>query len=489
MKEEDSTRKLIIALDFAINISEAEKGLIIFCHGKEDQYCVLSRNNKMQNQANSEHDEERNIFRFLLSREERFPDYYNTREKFLEYQEELQKKHRTIPFLVFPLYKKNKLFGILHLSHKKRFRIFREDVISTLQNFTDFLSLQILTLIDANQSAPQEEFKEKSVSINGDFDSIIGSHPKLLDVLKVVTQVAETNVPVLIEGETGTGKELIARAIHKNSQRRHQKMVSLNCGAFPENLLESEFFGYKRGAFTGAVRDHKGKFEVADGSTIFLDEVDEMSPMLQVKLLRILQWGEFSPLGSDEVRAVDVRIVAASKSDLKRLVDEGSFRDDLYYRLNLIKLELPPLRERKEDILQLAYHFLNRKTLNESNGYKRISPEAQTAIQSYNYPGNVRELENIIKRAAILCKDDTIKLSDLPEELRTYKAVFPSPSQEIDFQDSFKEAKRKIVENFEKTYLQNMLEKSAGVIAQAAKRAGMHEKNFRQKLKYYQIRP
>ncbi len=481
--EADSNKRLIIVLDFAIQVSGAESGAIVLCNEKNDHYFELWRNSGKEN-IQSKFSDVREIFK-TFGEDKNYLNYFDNKNKFLQFNKNLRDIFQVPSLLLYPLIRNDKICGFLYLDHHTRNEIFNKEIISSLQNFADFISLEIpLVLYQAN-SAGFQHAQEKKLRKNADFDYIIGSHPKLLDVLQVVTQVAATDVPVLIEGETGTGKELIARAIHMNSQRQKKQMISLNCGAFPESLLESEFFGYKKGAFTGAIRDHRGKFEVADGSTIFLDEVDEMSPMLQVKLLRLLQWGEFSPLGSDEIRRVDVRIVAASKKALKLLVTEGKFRDDLYYRLNLMCLELPSLRERREDILQLAYYFLNKNQSGQSNGIKMISPEAQKAIQAYNYPGNVRELENIIMRAAILCKDNVIQLADLPPEVQNFRRT--DPVHLTEHAESFKEAKQKIIERFEKTYLQKKLQECGGVISRAAKKAGMHEKNFREKMRTYNL--
>ncbi len=361
----------------------------------------------------------------------------------------------------------------------------------TFFNFAQQLAgLLSIASLEFHQSLPDIDIATASheeLHSQYDFAAIIGSHPKLMEVLQVVSQVADTDAPVLIEGETGTGKELVARAIHSNSHRREKRMVSVNCGAFPENLLESEFFGYEKGAFTGAVKSHKGKFEQASGGTIFLDEVDEMSPLLQVKLLRIIQWGEFTPLGSEETRKCDVRIVAASKRRLRELVDEGSFREDLYYRLNLIRVNLPPLRERKEDILQLGNHFLCNVCKKLKRGGLVLGSEAQKAIQNYAFPGNVRELENIIRRAAILCKERVIQVGHLPPEVQA--AAKPVSESILKAGKTFKEAKEHIISEFEKKYIKKTLEDAGGIIVKAAEHAGMHEKNFRLKLKKYKIRP
>jgi len=263
-------------------------------------------------------------------------------------------------------------------------------------------------------------------------------------------------------------------------------LLTVNCAAFPDDLLESEFFGHEKGAFTGAFKSRKGKFEQANGSTIFLDEIDEMSPALQVKLLRVIQWGEFTPLGSDETRKRDVRIVAACKTPLKSLVESGKFREDLYYRLHVFCIKVPPLRERKEDIILLAEHFLKDAAIQMQKDLPKLSVIAKQTLQHYSFPGNVRELENIIRRAVILCKGKTIEPEHFPEEIT--KSSFQFEQDNASQFPTFKQAKQKIVDEFERQYLLRVLHESNGVIAKAAQLAGMHTKNFHQKLNKHNIR-
>jgi len=251
------------------------------------------------------------------------------------------------------------------------------------------------------------------------FKNIVGKSPPFLRVLNVIAQVAPTRSTVLISGESGTGKELVAQAIHYNSPRASGPFVKLSCAALPESLLESELFGHERGAFTGAVRRKDGLFKAADGGTLFLDEIGELSSGLQAKLLRAIEEGEIRPVGSITPQQVDVRIIAATNRDLARAVREGSFREDLYYRLNVISIHLPPLRERKDDIPLLAYHFLMKHSSELGKELHAISPEAMRYLESYNWPGNVRELENAIEHAVVMATSDPIRAGDLPESVRS----------------------------------------------------------------------
>jgi DNA-binding NtrC family response regulator len=250
------------------------------------------------------------------------------------------------------------------------------------------------------------------------FESIVGNSPALRAVLDVVAKVADSDSTVLVTGESGTGKELIARAIHYNSGRADRMFVTVNCGAIPEELLESELFGHVKGAFTNAVSRRQGRFEVADGGTIFLDEIGDMSPNLQVKLLRVLQDGTFEPVGSSKTLAVDVRVVAATNQNLEEAIRERRFREDLFYRLNVIPIEVPPLRERRDDIPLLAQHFLDVANQDKDQKVDGFTREALERICAYPWPGNVRELENLVERLVILEREGEIGVEALPEALR-----------------------------------------------------------------------
>ena len=310
----------------------------------------------------------------------------------------------------------------------------------------------------------------------------IGQHPSVRELLDLVEQVADTTATVLITGESGTGKELIAQLIREHSSRRNKAFVAVNCGAIPESLQESEFFGHMRGAFTGATERKVGKLELADGGTIFLDEIGEMSKSLQVALLRTLQSGEYSPVGSAETRYCDVRVLAAANRKLLDLVDAGEFRRDLYYRLNIIHLEIPPLRDREGDALLLCQHFLETLGADYQKPGLQLSPEARDLLMSYDYPGNIRELENIIRRAIILCRGAQIEPQHLAPEVRGAN----QSSDQVDL-DDFQSAKARAIETFERVYLTNILRKCGGIVSRASDYSGLSERNFHEKLKRYGI--
>src|SRR5438094_904109 len=261
-----------------------------------------------------------------------------------------------------------------------------------------------------------------------EFSQIIGSAPKMQEVKKLIERVADTDSTILVLGESGTGKELVARALHLHSRRQFAPFVPINCTALPENLLESELFGHRRGAFTGAINDKKGLFQEADGGTIFLDEVGSMSPMLQSRLLRVLQEREGRRVGDNTPVFVNVRVVAATNEPLEQKTKDGGFREDLYYRLNVISIELPGLRERRDDIPLLIAHFLKDKTSPRTTRPFPMTRQAMEILCAYDWPGNVRELENAIERAATLCEGDMIQTADLPPSLLAgVEATHPAP--------------------------------------------------------------
>jgi DNA-binding NtrC family response regulator len=281
----------------------------------------------------------------------------------------------------------------------------------------DELKLCVQRALSYNAAVSETAYLRKQLKKKYQFNQIIGNAPKMQEVFKMIERVANTDSTILILGESGTGKELVARALHYNSRRQFATFVPVNCSALPENLLESELFGHRRGSFTGAISDKKGLFEEADGGTIFLDEVGSMSAMLQSRLLRVLQEREVRRVGENTPIYVNVRVVAASNEPLEKRIQEGGFREDLYYRLNVIAIPLPSLRERREDIPLLVTHFLRNKALGDSRQPIQMTRQAMELLCAHDWPGNVRELENAIERAATLCEGGIIRATDLPPRL------------------------------------------------------------------------
>ncbi len=333
-------------------------------------------------------------------------------------------------------------------------------------------------LILANRRLNQELDKKYG------FPNIVGTSRVMEDILALVKRVAGSRATVLITGESGTGKELIARAIHQCSNRAAKSFISVNCAALTETLLESELFGHERGAFTHAVAMRKGRFELADEGTLFMDEVAEMSQGLQVKLLRVLQEMEFERVGGVRTIKVDVRVVAASNRDLKEEVEAGRFREDLFYRLNVVHLHLPPLRERQEDIPLLAAHFIKKYVQENLRDKTRITPEALQVLIQYAWPGNVRELENVMERAVILCSNNVISPQDLPAELA------PAPAEshlDVDRFIPLNTPLPEALDAIEEQMIRRALEKSGQVQVRAAELLGITKSLLQYKLKKYHL--
>ncbi|RLB08235.1 MAG: Fis family transcriptional regulator [Deltaproteobacteria bacterium] len=309
---------------------------------------------------------------------------------------------------------------------------------------------------------------DKEIHEKYSFQDIISKHPSIVNIFRILPDIARSEATVLIQGESGTGKELIAQAIHNLSPRKDGPLVKVNCGALPETLLESELFGYLRGAFTDAKRDKPGRFKLAEGGTIFLDEIGDIPAGIQAKLLRVLENKEYEPLGGTSTIKADVRVVTATNKDLERLVKLGQFREDLYYRLNVVKIELPSLRERRMDIPLLIEHFIERFNKKTGKEIRGVSDEVMKILLNHPYPGNIRELENIIEHAFILCKGPQIQWEHLPSYLRNQK---PSTTE------------RRSIREIEKEHIINTLQRCSGNMTKAAQELGIHRTTLWRKLK------
>jgi Nif-specific regulatory protein len=326
-------------------------------------------------------------------------------------------------------------------------------------------------LVDENTHLRQE-LKERY-----DFSNLVGTSGPMRQVYEQIAQVARTNTTVLLRGESGTGKELIAHALHYNSPRAKGPFIKVNCAALPQDLIESELFGYEKGAFTGAQSPKKGRFELANGGTLFLDEVGELNLATQVKLLRVLQEREFERLGSTETIRANIRLVAATNKDLEKAIAAGEFRDDLYYRLNVFAIFVPPLRERKPDVLLLADHFVEKFAAEHGKKVKRIATPAIDMLASYHWPGNVRELANAIERAVVVCDGQVIHAHHLPPTLQTAEASGTVQTSSL----------ASAIEAFEKDTLQDALKTARGNRAKAARLLSTTERIFNYRVRKYGI--
>ena len=331
------------------------------------------------------------------------------------------------------------------------------DYIIKPLDFDDVL-LRISRLMEHRDLVAENKFLRDEIHEKFDISNIIGESPQMKKVFRLIKKVAHTKGNILITGKSGTGKDLVARAIHYNSQREKRRFVAINCGAIVENLMESELFGHKKGSFTGAMRNKDGYFKVADGGTLFLDEVGEIPLHLQVKLLRAIETGEITPVGDTQPIKVDVRIIAATNRDLETAVEQGTFREDLFYRLNVIEIKLPSLSERKEDIPLLVNHFLQKYNRELKQHVKTIDDETMKILMNYEWKGGIRELENVIERALILCDHDVITREDLPPILMRMDQPAENPTR-------LKEA----VANFEKKHISQVLRSTEGNKEKAAK--------------------
>ena len=350
----------------------------------------------------------------------------------------------------------------------------------------DEIILNIDRLIAQQKIIEENKYLHSELEKVYGLKKIIGSSKEIQKVLDMVSRVALSTATVLITGESGTGKELVARAIHFTGNRKDEKFVVINCATLSENLLESELFGHVKGAFTGAIKDKKGLFEEADGGTLFMDEIGDIPKSVQAKILRVLQEGEFISLGDTVTKKVDVRIIAATNQDLLQRVQEKEFREDLYYRLNVINIKMPPLHDRKEDIPLLVKHFIEKYNKKENRQIKGISPEVEKEFYNYNWPGNVRELENVIERAVTLTNEDIISLNViLPLVKKEGEAI--GIGDEL-LSQPYKDARRKALDAFNVKYITNVLNKNSGNVTNAAKESEIERQYLQRMLKRYNIK-
>ncbi|MFH0789205.1 MAG: sigma-54 dependent transcriptional regulator [Pseudomonadota bacterium] len=381
----------------------------------------------------------------------------------LELLETIRKKDEQIPIIILTAY--GTIESAVEAMQKGAFSYItkpfkKEEILLTIDNAFNFQRLKNENL-----------YLRKELEDKLKFPFLIGASPLMEKVYQRIMQVARTSATILITGESGTGKELAAKTIHFHSQRKDRNIVAVNCSAIPETLIESELFGHLKGSFTGAIRDKKGLVEEADRGTLFLDEIGDLNLVMQTKLLRLLQEGEYKPVGSSKTLIADIRFIAATNQDLMEKVYKKEFREDLFYRLNVIQIVLPPLRDRKDDIPILAQHFLEKYNKLNQKGIKGISPEALEVLMTRVWPGNIRELENVIERGVILSRTDLLQVADLfPEDLPN---SFPFRIQENIFMSPFKEAKEHIINNFHIEYIRRVLAKHGGNVSLAAKECGL----------------
>jgi two-component system, NtrC family, response regulator PilR len=367
-------------------------------------------------------------------------------------------------------------------------RLGAADYVNKSPSAANEVRLRVRKELERRHLQQENVLLKRALKSSHQFSNIIGTSAPMLAIFQLIETVAQTASTVLISGESGTGKELVARAIHFNSARKDRPFVALNCGALSETLLDSELFGHMRGAFTGADTNKKGLIEVADKGTVFLDEIGEMSAVVQVKLLRVLQERRFRRLGGTEEVEADIRVIAATNRDLSKMVAEGTFREDLFYRINVIPIRLPSLRERAEDIPLLAEHFVSRFASQMGKPIGGVSGAAMAALQAYAWPGNIRELENAMERAVALERSPSILIDSLPDQVRGAATPVSTPAPAV---DSFPPAGFDLeqhVQEIEREYIAEALRRAGGVKVKAAELLGMSFRSFRYYTKKYNLK-
>jgi DNA-binding NtrC family response regulator len=347
------------------------------------------------------------------------------------------------------------------------------------------LTVAVQRAVKHRTLAEENRYLRSQLAMSKGFDNMVGASPAMRKVFDIIMKVSATEAGILICGESGTGKELVARSIHANSRRADKPFVPVDCASLPENLLEPELFGHEKGTFTGADETRPGLFEFANGGTFFLDEIGELGINLQSKLLRVLQERQFRRIGGRKMIDVDVRVIAATNRNLEDAIKKGQFREDLYYRLNVITIALPPLRERGGDTSILADHFLQQAASKADGCPIGISSNAMRSLENHDWPGNVRELQNVISRAVALCSGDTILAGDLPEQLRGRHTPMPTAAASRGL--AFKDAKKEWLSAFEKEYLADLLKRHDNNISQAAKEAGIDRKTIHRLINKYDL--
>ena len=391
-----------------------------------------------------------------------------------------------LSFICVPIISDKQVIGALSVDRRFNGENALEEDLRLLTIISGLIAQSVKKLQEANleRESLMEENRQLKQALKErfNFGKLIGKSTRMQEVFEMATRVSQSNATILLRGESGTGKSLIAKAIHYNSPRNKGPFITVNCSALPESLVESELFGHERGAFTGALQTKKGRFELAHKGTIFLDEVGELPHSVQVKLLNVIQDREFQRVGGQRAIKSDVRIIAATNKDLERALEEGQFREDLYYRLNVFPIYIPPLRERKTDILLLADHFLEKFATQNQKKVKRISQKAVDLLMQYQWPGNVRELENCMERAILICDEDTIRAHHLPPSI---KALSTPMTKGIENPWSFK----KRVADFEKELILEALRETKGNQSKAAKLLGTTLRVINYKIQKYGLDP
>jgi Nif-specific regulatory protein len=463
LAERDLDRMLTAAIDGVIELCGAERGMILLFDTEGNLVFEVARNLRREDMERPELQVSRTILEKVRAEGKPFWHPNVLDDPTIGHRASVMRL-LILSVICQPIRDSGQTLGVVYLDNRRAGGVFTEETARLVESFSEFISVAARNALERRQLTRHIDLLSEELRARYDFQAIVGQDPKMVEVLKRVAQIADSDATVLIQGESGTGKELVARAIHFNSRRSNKPFVPVNCGALPETLLESELFGHVRGAFTGAVRDNPGWFERAEGGTLLLDEVGELTPPLQVKLLRVLENGEYSRVGSTQIRSSDARIVAATNRDLEDLAREGRIRRDFLYRLNVVEVRLPALRERRSDLPLLIRHLIEQHA--GQRGPKRLSPDAERLLLAHDYPGNVRELQNVLQRAVLLSEGETIEARHLPDALQGLRLLAQETQEEP-------------------ASLARCLQKAGGNISQAARLAGIDYKNFYTKMQQY----
>ncbi len=418
----DSQQLLDRIMDLATEALHAERGFILLKQADAEDFTVVTARNISKQSIDSMRGFSSSVVNRVLEFGEPVLSIdAQTDQRFAGADSVILQQIKSV--LCTPLIENGKVIGAIYMDSRADVNQFDQESLNFLKTFATQATIALSNTKILEKLQNENKNLKRQISLEHAFPEIVGKSKPMQTILEIVRDIADTSASVLIEGESGTGKELIARALHVHSTRRDKAFIPIFCGSLSENLLESELFGHKKGAFTGAVEDKAGLFEEADGGTLFLDEIGDVPSSIQTKLLRLIQEGEFKRVGETRIRKADVRIVAATNKDLWQEVQKGNFREDLYYRLNVINIKMPPLRQRKTDIPLLANHFLKKYARKNNKSIKGFTTEALKLLQDYDWPGNVRELENTIERAVILCRQPEIT----PEYLSLRQQSSPIP--------------------------------------------------------------
>ena len=474
-------------IDSVINLADTDRGFLMLANRNNDMEFRIARDRKEQPLEKDDFTVSYSIIDDVVEKETPlFISDILEHDRFRDQKSVIDLDLRTA--ICLPLTLENRIIGVIYTDSNRIVEELNEDDMSIVSAFASQAAIAIenarlhgeLILSKENLARENLELKQE-LSEKYEFSGIIGKSKAMLDIFSTIKKVAPLSSTVLIQGPTGTGKELIARAIHFHSPRKTKQLVTINCGAMPENLLESELFGHLKGSFTGATSDKAGLFEIADGGTIFLDEIGDMPQLLQVKLLRALQDGEIRRVGGNVTRTVDIRVIAATNRDLTEDIKKRSFRQDLYYRLNVVPINIPPLRERKEDILPLMEHFLEKYSKKLGKEDIRILPEAFKLILANQWEGNVRELENTVERALALSGESTVLSLEHFSQLRSD----PDILDQLENRKSLKEKLRTV----EKKIIIETLEKTNWKITKSAEILEVTRQHLHNKIKQHNISP